>query len=525
MAIEDGATGNFVGGTTPAARNIISGNGTSGVQLGGNDTSDNVVEGNHIGTNATGFAALGNGSAGVFISSGADDNLIGGTGGAGNLISGNVTGINISGGDGNTVAGNLIGTDADGTDTLGNSLDGVSLDAVSSDNVIGGLARNVISGNGRDGVSIGEGSTGNAVQNNYIGTDTTGAGAVPNAGFGVSLLSSGNTIGGFDDADGNVIAHNGAAGVTVIDGTGNAILRNSIYSNGDLGIDLGPEGATNNDEGDVDEGANNLQNFPELIAATSGSTHITGSLNSEPERQYLIQFFASAGCDQPSDSGEGETFIGELVVFTDDQGNANLDVTFDATVPAGEVITSTATTLVALMDTSEFSGCVLVTTATPTPTPTASHTPGPTSTATPTATPAGKRMQGDVQCDDDVDTVDALQQLRDVAGLEVFQEPGCPEIGLSSSAAGFQSDASIDVVPAAKALFGDVDCDEDVDAVGRTQGAAPRRRPARDTDGALRGYRGGAVSLDNSLVCSLQSSFQASVSQRRSKSKSRAHAS
>ena len=62
-------------------------------------------------------------------------------------------------------------------------------------------------------------------------------------------------------------------------------------------------------------------------------------------------------------------------------------------------------------------------------------------------TPASKRTQGDVQCDDDVDSVDALQQLRDVAGLSTFQEDGCPDIG------------------SAGAIFGDVDCDADVDSV------------------------------------------------------------
>jgi hypothetical protein len=51
-----------------------------------------------------------------------------------------------------------------------------------------------------------------------------------------------------------------------------------------------------------------------------------------------------------------------------------------------------------------------------------------------------------VDCDSDVDTVDALKQLRHVAQLPVDQEDGCPPIGSS-------------------ALFGDVDCDDDVDSV------------------------------------------------------------
>lgn len=99
-------------------------------------------------------------------------------------------------------------------------------------------------------------------------------------------------------------------------------------------------------------------------------------------------------------------------------------------------------------------------TETPAPTPTPSGvtptatgspietgTPAPTVTPTPSGTAPVKLLQGDVQCDGDVDSVDGLQQLRQVAGLETFQEDGCPEIG------------------SAGAVFGDVDCDGDVDSV------------------------------------------------------------
>jgi hypothetical protein len=86
-------------------------------------------------------------------------------------------------------------------------------------------------------------------------------------------------------------------------------------------------------------------------------------------------------------------------------------------------------------------------TPTPTPTQTATATATPTPTAGSSETPGTERTQGDVQCDGDVDSVDALQQLREVAGLATFQEDGCPAIG------------------SAGAIFGDVDCDGDVDSV------------------------------------------------------------
>ena len=55
---------------------------------------------------------------------------------------------------------------------------------------------------------------------------------------------------------------------------------------------------------------------------------------------------------------------------------------------------------------------------------------------------------GDVDCNGDVSTVDALKILRHVAGLSVSQEPGCPSIGSQVAS-----------------LWGDVDCNVDVTAV------------------------------------------------------------
>src|SRR5262249_29260046 len=153
VSINGQANGNTIGGTTPAARNLISGNGDHGVEIFGGKVSGNIVEGNFIGTNVTAAAALGNALDGVGIFLGATGNTVGGTvAGAGNVIPGNgADGVEIyEGATSNLVAGNLIGTDWTGTVALGNTLDGVGIHSGASDNKVGGyggsLTRNVISG-------------------------------------------------------------------------------------------------------------------------------------------------------------------------------------------------------------------------------------------------------------------------------------------------------------------------------------------------------------------------------------------
>jgi hypothetical protein len=112
-----------------------------------------------------------------------------------------------------------------------------------------------------------------------------------------------------DPGAGNLIAFNGGHGVEIGDGPGNAILRNSIFNNGGLGIDLGADGVTANDSDDSDTGANGLQNFPELASAViyTNRTIIRGTLTSRPGA-YSIQLFENAACDD-SGSGEGQFLL------------------------------------------------------------------------------------------------------------------------------------------------------------------------------------------------------------------------
>ena len=107
----------------------------------------------------TGLADLGNSLDGVAVVNSANVTIGGTSPGAGNIISGNDTwGVRIfqPGATGNVVLGNLIGTDRTGAVALGNTMDGVLVQDADN-NTIGGTdveAGNVISGNGSDGIVI-----------------------------------------------------------------------------------------------------------------------------------------------------------------------------------------------------------------------------------------------------------------------------------------------------------------------------------------------------------------------------------
>jgi hypothetical protein len=332
-----GAPNNTIGGTTAAARNVISGNEFQGVALYGAGAQGNVVQGNYIGTDKNGTAKLGNGGAGVVMNVGAQANTIGGSigttpggscTGACNVISGNAgNGIYIVvDPDWNVVWGNYIGSDVTGTANLGNSLNGVEI-SYAPDNEIGGSipeTRNIISGNNQAGVLIeGIDATGNFVWNNYIGTQTDGTSELGNTSHGILVTdgASNNYIGWAGVTSANTIAFNGGDGVMIDSGTGNEVRENSIHNNDGLGIDLAPNGVTPNDTGDPDAGANNKQNYPILTSASvgGGSTTVQGELNSTASTQFDIDFFQNVVYD-PSLHGEGLNYLGSKTVTTGGDG-------------------------------------------------------------------------------------------------------------------------------------------------------------------------------------------------------------
>ena len=297
------ATGNTIGGTTSALRNVISHNSGPGLVI-RRGASNCSVLGNYVGLAANGTTGLANGGDGLLIS------------------------------------------DSDGTST-----------AATQGNLIGGsdpAARNVISGNTGDGVKI-------------TGPDATGSFAesptgVPNTnGMSINNGASQNTVGApvtpvlpfssctslcTGPACGNKISSN-CTGVRIADSasTQNTIRKNSIFNNvvvfpcttGGLGIDLGPVGVTPNDNQDPDTGANNLQNFPVITSATGGT--IMGTLNSTPSTTgFVIDVYSSVTAD-PSGNGEGETYLTSTTCNTDGSGNCSWSVS----AATSGFITATAT--------------------------------------------------------------------------------------------------------------------------------------------------------------------------------------
>ena len=442
-------TGLTVGGTAAGAGNVISGNAQHGIFLDGPNVSAPIIEGNRIGTNLAGTAAIPNGASGIFIGD-ADNARIGGSDpGAGNQISGNTLhGVYLTdNANGTQVQGNLIGLNAAGTAALANGQNGVRFENARGD--VGAAAvpsRNVISGNGSDGIFVDSQSSNIGVRSNFVGTNALGTAAIangasglriqgtnhavignlfsgnaqagitltsvqlvdvrsnqigtdvtallpiPNGGAGVSISAANRIeIGDIETSGrGNTVAFNVGPGVTVAADTDRVgVVDNSIFGNGGLGIDLLPLGVNANDAGDGDGGANTGQNFPVILTAVSDATlTVTGTLNTTASTNGVrIQVFSSTACD-PAGNGEGQRFLGEVTVATDAGGNVAWQAAGLPAVGAGAVITTTASTVSGTgLNTSEFSACFVATAPVVTPSPSPSPSPSPGISPTPTATP------------------------------------------------------------------------------------------------------------------------------------------
>jgi titin len=344
MLVTAGASFNQIGtdgngAADDAERNVISGNGLDGVLI-EESSNDNVVSGNHIGTNADGSAALGNGRWGVGVAVGQRNRI--GTDGSNdafnaserNVISGNSQQGVVLGGAGtewNIVAGNYIGTDVTGTFAVANGTDpaswpsaGIMIHSDASRNRIGTngddaadvLERNVISGNAGVGIFVGYGTATqvNVIAGNYIGTNVTGTVALPNHASGILV---------FEGAMRTQIGTDGIGNLN-----GNEAERNLISGNGGSGIQLntGRNGVAGNFIGTDASGNGPLGNAGQgVLVSSGGMLNIIGGLAGGPN---TIAFNSQEGVLVSGESSRGNSIRENSI-----HSNGSLAIALDPAIP------------------------------------------------------------------------------------------------------------------------------------------------------------------------------------------------
>ncbi|MEJ2628178.1 MAG: NosD domain-containing protein, partial [bacterium] len=231
ILIQAGPCNNTIGGISFYERNCISGNEREGIRIYSPNTTHNHILGNYVGVDSSGTVAVGNGNQGVELSYQTSHNLI-----SNNIISGNNSrGIQISGAytDSNTVQGNWIGLDYTGQDTIPNKSSGMEISDFASYNLIGGpdyTDRNIVSGNEYIGIRIFNDSAAyNIIQNNFVGTDTSGTLALGNSGAGIYISGMKNVI-----KDNTVSAN--SQGIYVYNSCGGNSMHNNSVGVGADGI-------------------------------------------------------------------------------------------------------------------------------------------------------------------------------------------------------------------------------------------------------------------------------------------------
>jgi CSLREA domain-containing protein len=313
--------GNFSSIQIVSKGNLIQGNLISGSKRGIHITGGaSKIVGNHIGVDADGASAIPN-DIGIIVD--AANNQIGAKG-QGNLISGNRQGVLINSFYNsavvNSLVANFIGTDKSGTKAIPNEIGIYISGNESTSNYIGGLYNgdgNLISGNLKEGILIGNKTSNNYVYGNIIGTKADCKTPLPNGGNGIHISESmNNFIGSPGLRAFNIIAYNGANGILVSQNattysyaTSNKISANQIFSNALQGIDLAGDGITANDRDDADVGPNQLQNFPVLSddAASNGSdlsiSYTVPSGTRHAAYPLRVEFFIADG------SRQGKVFL------------------------------------------------------------------------------------------------------------------------------------------------------------------------------------------------------------------------
>jgi hypothetical protein len=261
---------------------------------------------------------------------------------------------------GNTIEGNHLGVDASGTVAFGNGQRGLSLHDDEYAVAVSGnlISNNVIGSNEEGGIRIlGGEASGNVVQGNFIGTDRSltrnlGNGFSPGldpVGYGI-LITNGaddNLIGGTVQSEQNVLRHNGDFGIVVATNTSldNALIGNVIDADA-TPIERRTEG----------------RNVPTPILSeagpgtTAGSTTVRVSLEGTPDATYRLDFYVdrtafAPGSTQPVDAQAWISGVSTRVVQLDGDGRWSGTITLTTNADYTMAVVATATRLDTSTDT------------------------------------------------------------------------------------------------------------------------------------------------------------------------------
>jgi hypothetical protein len=324
----------YIGGSTIAERNIISGNLNAGMFI--KDATDTIyIKGNYVGLNVSGNSALGNGEEGVVVYGGAKVVQIGGPNNEKNVISGNrYFGIEARlGGIGQSIKyeilNNIIGLNALGTTAIPN-MHGINLYRTIN-NVL--VSENILSGN--LGIGIIAAGDNHQIKNNKIGTNATGTLiAGNNSGILIGADALNVIVGGTGATDPNLIVNNTNYGITMnhmnVGHTRyNRLTRNIIYNNGNKGISHGV-----NPDGPANDG------YPKPVITWATPTKVEGTAPANA----LIEIYESHTLNAFT---QGKTYIASV--------NADASGNWEYTASFASPYNLTALAIDANNNTSEYS--------------------------------------------------------------------------------------------------------------------------------------------------------------------------
>jgi parallel beta-helix repeat protein len=204
----DQSSNNLIGGLVLGEQNLISGCNEQAIRIQGSSLN-NIIRGNLMGTNRTGTASIPNGQNAVFQIGASNGTLV-----EFNLISGNGQRAVFSDNCTNLIVqSNLIGTNATGNAALGNGTFGLEIVGNSHNPSI---LNNVIGASTFHGIAINN-CLRPIIKGNKIGVGFDGTSVIGNSQHGIMVINCLRpTIGGALAGEGNIISNNSLFGIQAV---------------------------------------------------------------------------------------------------------------------------------------------------------------------------------------------------------------------------------------------------------------------------------------------------------------------